>query len=301
MIRGDRNRDLSLLKGRRWDAVIDTSGYLPRAVKAAAELLSDAVELYVFISSQSAYADLSTPGVDENAPLKTLTSKQLDEADAIEGSGAASYGALYGGLKALCEQAATTAMPERVLIIRPGLIVGPDDYTDRFTYWPVRVARGGEVLAPGRPERPIQFIDVRDLSGWTISMSERHQPGIYNANSVPGRLTMQHVLDECKHASASKATFTWVGEEFLLAENVAAWSEMPLWLPEDAAPHLRGFFFLNCDRAFAAGLQIRPLRETIRDTLSWFQTDRLNEDLKAGIASDKEQALLRKWHESHSA
>ena len=301
LIKGDRHGDLAELKGRRWDAVIDTSGYLPHTVKASAELLSDAVDLYVFISSQSAYVDVSTRGVEETAPLKTLTGEQLDEANAITGSGAASYGALYGGLKALSEQAATEAMPNRVLIVRPGLIVGPYDYTDRFTYWVARVARGGEVLAPARPERVVQFIDVRDLAEWLIGMAECKQAGVYNANCDPGRLTMQHVLDECKAASASDATFTWASEKFLLEENVAAWSEMPLWLPEDAAPHLKGFMFLNCDRARAAGLQIRPPRETISATLDWYQTERPNEDLKAGIASDKEQALLRKWHEMHSA
>jgi 2'-hydroxyisoflavone reductase len=152
-IHGDRNTDLAKLAGREWDAVIDTCGYLPRSVKAAAELLSDAVDRYVFISSQSAYADVSVPGVVESSPLATLPSEQLAEANRIDSSGYPSYGALYGGLKALCEQTVEQVMPGRALIVRPGLIVGPYDYTDRFTYWVVRVARGGEVLAPGRPER----------------------------------------------------------------------------------------------------------------------------------------------------
>ena len=300
VIQGDRHHDLERLKGRSWDAVIDTCGHLPGGVKAAAEFLSDVVERYVYISSQNAYADVSTPGVDENAPLRTLTTEQLDRAYAIDTSGQPSYGELYGGLKALSEQAAIEAMPDRVLIVRPGLIVGPDDYTDRFTYWIARVARGGEVLAPGRPERPVQFIDVRDLAEWIISMVERKQAGVYNTNSDPGHWTMQQVLDECKLASRSDATFTWASEEYLLKQNVTAWSEMPLWLPEEAAPHLRGFMFINCDRARAAGLHIRPLKETVKDTLSWYQTERSNEDLKAGIAGDKEQAVLRKWHETQS-
>ena len=301
VVKGDRHGDLAELKRRRWDAVLDTSGYLPRSVKASAQFLRDAAELYIFISSMSAYADVSEPGVAEDAPLKTLTSEQLDRANAVDTSGQPSYAELYGGLKALSEQAATEAMPDRVLIVRPGLIVGPADYTDRFTYWVARVARGGEVLAPDRPERPVQFIDARDLAEWLISIVERKESGVYNANGDPGRLTMQHVLDECKLVSGSDATFTWASEEFLLQENVAAWSEMPLWLPADAAPHLKGFMFLNCDRARAAGLQIRPLRETIRDTLSWFQHERSDETLKAGITSEREQALLRKWHERQSA
>jgi len=145
-IQGDRHVELHKLTGRNWDAVVDTSGHLPRAVRAAAEILADGVERYVFISSQNAYKDVSVPGIDESYPLATLTSEQLDRANAIDTAGQPSYAELYGGLKALCEHAAEEAMPKRVLIIRPGLIVGPDDYTDRFTYWPVRVSRGGEVL-----------------------------------------------------------------------------------------------------------------------------------------------------------
>lgn len=299
-ISGDRNKDLDKLQGRRWDAVIDMCGYLPRSVQAAAEVLSGAVESYVFISSMSAYADVSVPGVVETAPLRTLTSEQLDHAYAIDTSGQPSYGALYGGLKALCEQAAEQVMPGRVLIVRPGLIVGPYDYTDRFTYWVVRVARGGEVFAPGRAERPVQFIDARDLAEWTVSMTERNATGSYNANRSPNSLTMQDVLNECKSASNSDAVFTWASEAFLHEQKVWAWSEMPLWLPEEDAPQLQGFMFVNCDKALAAGLRIRPLSETIRDTLAWAQHELHGEALKAGIDSEREQTLLRKWHESRS-
>lgn len=297
IIQGDRYTEVHKLKGRRWDAVIDTSGHLPRAVRAAAEVLADGVERYVFISTQNAYRDVAVPGIDETYPLATLTSEQLDRANAIDTSGQPSYGELYGGLKALCEQAAEEVMPGRVLIIRPGLIVGPHDYTDRFTYWPVRVARGGEVLAPGRPDRFIQFIDARDLAEWTISMIERKATGAYNAHGVPNTLTMERLLEECKSVSGSDAQFTWTTEDFLLQENVAAWSELPLWLPEEAAPHLKGFMFVSPAKAVVAGLTFRPLNETIRDTLMWFQTNRPHDALKAGLDRDKERALLYKWHE----
>src|SRR6185295_4046166 len=293
-INGDRHTELHKLRGRRWDAVVDTSGHLPRAVRAAAGVLSDAVDRYVFVSSQNAYRDVSVPGIDETYPLRTLTGEQLEQANRIDTSGQPSYAELYGGLKALCEQAAEEVMPGRVLILRPGLIVGPYDYTDRFTYWPVRVARGGEVLAPGRPERFIQFIDVRDLAEWTISMIERKATGAYNAAGVPNSLTMENLLDECRSVSGSEAQFTWISEDFLLQENVAAWSELPLWLPEEAAPHLKGFMFVSPDKAINAGQNFRPLRDTIRDTLT---TNRTNDNLQAGLDRDKERALLYKWHE----
>jgi 2'-hydroxyisoflavone reductase len=301
-IPGDRDRDLSKLQGRRWDAVVDTCGYLPRAVKASAEFLSDSINVYVFISSQSVYADVSRKGTDESAPLAMLTSEQLETANQIESSGqasAATYGKMYGGLKALCEQAAEAVLPNRVLTIRPGLIVGPYDYTDRFTYWVVRVAGGGEVLAPGYPDRCVQFIDVRDLAEWIVSMIERGETGAYNANGLPGTLTMQTLLEECQRTTGSDASFTWVSEEFLLREKVAAWSEMPLWLPEEAAPHLKGFMFINCEKAVGAGITFRPLNDTIQDTLTWCDTNGRNEQLKAGIDTDKEQRLLHKWHETH--
>ena len=296
VILGDRNTDIAKLAGRQWDAVIDTCGYLPRSVKTAAEFLSDAVDRYVFISSQSAYADVSVPGVVESSPLATLTSEQLDEANRIDSSGYPSYGASYGGLKALCEQTIEQVMPGRTLVIRPGLIVGPNDYTDRFTYWVLRVARGDEVLAPGRPERPVQFIDARDLAEWMVFLIERSASGVYNANRLPQTMTMRDVLDECRVVSGSDASFTWVSETFLREEGVAAWSEMPLWLPEEDAPQLRGFMFVNCDKAVAAGLRFRPLRETISDTLSWAKRELIYIPLKAGLDTAREEALLRKWH-----
>jgi 2'-hydroxyisoflavone reductase len=301
-IHGDRNTDLDKLSGRQWDAVIDTCGYLPRAVKASAAALADSA-CYVFISSLSVYADLSHAGVDESAPLATLTGQQLDEANAIDASGessAATYGKLYGGLKASCEQEVCKAFPDSHLIVRPGLIVGPYDYTDRFTYWVERVAEGGEVLAPGRRERSLQFIDARDLSEWIVQMVERKQTGVYNANAKVGSLTMENLLDECRATSNSDARVTWVSEDFLLEHQVAAWTELPLYLPEHAAPHLKGFMFVNSEKAIAAGLKFRPLSETIADTLAWRRTV-TDEPLQAGLDRDRENSLLLKWRERHNA
>jgi 2'-hydroxyisoflavone reductase len=299
-VRGDRNSDLAKLQGRLWDAVVDTCGFLPRTVRASTENLSHSVNRYVFISSLSVYADVSAIGVDETAPLATLTERQLEEANAIDSSGqtsAVTYGKMYGGLKALCEQAAEEVLPNRLLIIRPGLIVGPHDYTDRFTYWVVRVARGGEVLAPGPSQRYVQFIDVRDLAEWIVRLIERQETGVYNANGLPNTLTMERLLEECKVAGESDASFTWVSEDFLLQEKVASWSEMPLWLPEQAAPHLKGFMFISCDKAVGAGLRFRRLDDTIKDTLVWYMTNCLNQELQAGIDAKKERSLLQKWHE----
>jgi len=182
-------------------------------------------------------------------------------------------------------------MPGRVLVLRPGLIVGPYDYTDRFTYWVARVARGGQVLAPGRPQRHVQFIDARDLGEWTVRMIEKKQVGVYNCNGLPGAVTMGGLLDECKAVSGRDAEFTWVDEEFLAEEHVAAWSEVPLWLPE-SVERLKGFMFVSVDKAIEAELSLRPLRNTIADTLTWRQTVAIEEPWKAGLDPEKERRLL---------
>ena len=296
-ILGDRNSDLAKLQGRTWDAVVDTCGFVPRSVRASAKLLSNLVDRYVFISSISAYADFKAIGKDETEPVATLTEEQLEEANAIEMSTGTSYGKLYGPLKALCEQTVEDVMRNRALVIRPGLIVGPYDYTDRFTYWVLRVARGGEVLSPGRPDQYLQFIDVRDLAEWTVKMVEDRQTGVYNATGVPNEVTMQLLLEECKAVTGSDASFTWVDEEFLLARDVAAWSEMPLWMPEEAAPDYKGFMFVNCDKAFGVGLKTRALGLTIRDTLNWWRANRATEELIAGIDGPKEKGLLEGWRQ----
>jgi len=216
-LHGDRATDLSALQGRHWDAVIDTCGYVPRIVRLSAEALAGATDHYTFISSLSVYADTSQPGTDESAPVGTLEDETVEQVT----------GETYGPLKALCERAVEQTLPGRALVIRPGLIVGPFDPTDRFTYWPHRVAQGGEVLAPGRPARPVQFIDVRDLAEWTLDMVEAKRTGVYNADGPAQPLPMEQLLDTCKIVSGSAARFTWASEEFSAEQQVEAWSQMP--------------------------------------------------------------------------
>lgn len=298
-LRGDRWRDFHALAGREWDAVIDTNGYIPSIVRASASALAAAVGQYVFISTVSVYSNVSVIGVDETAPVSTITPEQLREAENItppaRGVIARVYGEEYGGLKALCEQGVEEILPGRTLNIRPGLIVGPYDYSDRLTYWPGRIARGGEVLAPGRPQRPVQLIDARDLAGWTMHMIETGQVGTYNATGPAEPLTMGEILDACKLASGSNATFTWVDEDFLLGEKVRPWSQIPLWLPEQ--PENAGFNAISIAKALAAGLTFRPIIETVRDTLAWDVTRSADGERQAGLAADDEAHLLEAWHQ----
>jgi 2'-hydroxyisoflavone reductase len=295
-LRGDRDGDLEALRGRRWDAVIDTSGYVPRLVRASAALLADAVGLYVFISSVSVYEDFSRP-VDEDSPLATLADGGVEEVN----------GETYGPLKVLCERAAEEEMPGRVLVIRPGLIVGPHDPTVRFPYWTARVARGGEVLAPGNPDAQVQLIDARDLAGWAVRMAEGGRAGVFNASGPDYVLTMRRLLGECRAAAGSDAVFTWVDEQFLLERGVGAWGEMPLWIPESDESH-KYFLRVSVERAIAHGLAFRPLAETARDTLAW-QRERAGQPLPAkpgvpqpdvSMKPDRERQLLDEWRESSS-
>lgn len=298
-LRGDRWSELDLLAGRTWDAVIDTSGYVPSSVRASARMLAGAVGQYVFISSISVYDDVSVIGVDESAPVSPITSEQLREVESItppaKGVIARVYGELYGGLKALCEQAAEESLPGRTLNIRPGLIVGPYDYSDRFTYWAVRLARGGEVLAPGRPDRVVQLIDARDLAAWTICMVETGQMGVYNATGPAQPLTMGEMLSVCQHVGASDTTFTWVDEALLLAEKVQPWSQIPLWLPDE--PENAGFSAVSIEKALSAGLTFRPLAQTVSATLAWDRTRPADREWQAGLTAAEEARLLKAWHE----
>jgi 2'-hydroxyisoflavone reductase len=284
-LHGDRDSDLATLEGRRWEAVIDTSGYLPRVVRRSAELLAGAVDQYTFISSLSVYANPSLPGLDEGAPLARLADETVETVD----------GETYGPLKALCEKAVQEGLPGRALILRPGLIVGPYDPTDRFTYWPHRVAQGGEVLAPGRPGRAIQFIDVRDLAEWNIRLLEAGKTGVYNANGPEPRPSMAALLDTCRSVSVSPSRFTWVDEAFLLEQGVEPWMQMPLWVPE-SDPEAAGFFGFDVSKALAAGLTFRPLAETVSATLAWDATRPPARPWRAGISRDREAELLSAWH-----
>ncbi len=285
-LHGDRDSGLAPLAGRRWDAVIDTSGYLPRVVRASAELLAGSVGTYVFVSSKSVYADMSLPGVDETAPVAALPVGATTEE---------MTGETYGPLKALCEREVEAALPDRALIVRPGLIVGPHDPTDRFTYWPHRMARGGEALAPEPREKHIQFIDARDLAEWIVRMVERGATGVYNANGRPGELTMAVLLEACIGVAGAYTTLTWVGESFLTKHGVGAWMDLPLWIPTTETA-LAGFLEGSVARALAAGLTFRPLEQTIGDTLAWDAMRSADGPRKAGLAPEREAELLAAWH-----
>jgi 2'-hydroxyisoflavone reductase len=292
-LRGDRKESVQPLAGRRWDAVIDTCGYVPRVVRMSAELLADAVDHYTFISTISVYSDSKTCGQDEGAPLMKLEDETTEEVT----------GETYGGLKALCEREAERAMPGRALIIRPGLITGPHDPSDRFTYWPVRVQKGGEILAPGPPGTPVQHIDVRDLAEWTLRAVEQKLTGVFNATGPdyappPRMLTMDEVLDTCLDVTGSDATFTWVTPGFLIGNEVGAFTEVPLWVPGEDW----GATTVRVKKAIDAGLTFRPLATTIKDTLEWHavrhgEGEGSGEEiaLRAGLAVEREQDLLAKW------
>jgi nucleoside-diphosphate-sugar epimerase len=290
-LRGDRSHDVEALEGRRWDAVIDTCGYVPGIVRKSAELLADAVERYTFISSCSVYANYDLGGNDEHAPVRTITSQEVYEAEKIDPgdrASAVSYGQMYGGLKALCERAAEEAMPGRVLNVRAGLLVGSYDYSDRFTYWVHRVAQGGEVLAPGQPGRRVRVIDARDLAEWVIRMTEVRGTGVYNATGAEDGLTMGRLLEECRTVSGSHATIIWASDQFLLDQKVGVWSEMPLWLPED----YNGIFHVNNDKAIGSGLTFRPLSVTLKETLTWDATRSSDIERQAGLKPERERELL---------
>jgi len=278
-LKGDREGDLNPLRGRKWDAVVDTCGYVPRIVKKSAEGLAGSVEHYTFISSINAYADLSKPGIDENFPLATLDDPSVEEVT----------GETYGPLKVLCEKEAERAIPDRVLVLRCGLIVGPYDPSDRFTYWPVRISEGGEVLAPGPSERQIQFVDVRDLVEFILHMVKERVGGTFNATGPAYRLTMRDFLEECNELSGRAARLTWVSERFVIESDV----QMPGWVPEGWV----GMFAVNCNRAIAAGLSFRPFAATLQDTLDWHATRPADYVLKAGPDQRSEKKLLHIWHQ----
>ena len=286
-LRGDRDPNvgdgLNALRDRVWDAVVDTSGYVPRIVGASAELLSGCGH-YSFVSSISAYASFSQPDQDETAPTATLEDPDTED-----------VAAHYGGLKAACERALDAAMPGRALNVRAGLIVGGYDQTDRFTYWPARIATGGEVLAPGSPDALTQFIDAQDIAVWMLRMIERGTVGVWNVTGKPMRLG--DLLDAIKLETKSDASFTWVAEDFLLENNVQPWmgeNSLPLWIPS-TDESMGGFAQFSIARALENALHFRPLALTLEDTLSWLRSRPADHTWRSGLSADRERELLSAW------
>lgn len=295
---GDLNTDTSALKGRQFDVVIDNPTTSPTWVRNVAQYMKGNTGHYIFISTISVYPDNATPDANETAP----TTPMPDGLDPYTVD-AQNWRRYYGALKSRSEQDVQADYPGIFTIIRPGLIVGPLDPSDRFTYWPVRVARGGEVLAPGAPNDVTQFIDARDLAEWTVRMAEKGPKeggGIYNATGPRTPLPMGQFLDSCKDVAKSDARFTWVPWSFLHEQKVREWRDMPIVVPPDGPT--AGFSRRNIDRALAKGLTFRPLDVTIRDTLAWNATrpqadqDRLAAGAIAGMSAQREAEVLAAWH-----
>jgi 2'-hydroxyisoflavone reductase len=291
---GDRNGQLDALKGRKWDVVIDNPATLPIWVRDAAQILKGNVDRYVFISSIAVYADTSKPGIDETAPLAKYTG--ADPMKETSATMRASNFALFGPLKALSEAEAEKWFPGKALIIRPGYIVGPGDESDRFTYWPVRVERGGEVLAPGTSADPIQIIDARDLAEWTIRMVEQGATGNFNAVGPKSKLTIGRMLAEIKKTTNSDARFTWVDTNFLASQKVL--DDIPIWTSPNG-PEV-GYHLMNINRAISKGLTFRSLSDTTKATLDWFkkQTAERQSKMRAGLKPEREAEVLAAWHAS---
>ncbi len=276
---GDRDGALDALRGREWDVVVDTSGYVPRVVRQSAELLRGSAERYVFVSSISVYASFAVPH-DEAGTVATLDDPATEDVQEA-----------YGALKAACEEVVEEAFPDRALHVRAGLIVGPHDPTGRFTYWPHRIARGGDVLVPGTRERRVQFVDVRDLAEWMLTASRSGAHGPFN---VTGSRTMGDVLDACREATGSDARAVEVDEAFLVEREVGQWMELPLWV-DTHDPDWGALMRVDTSRADAAGLRHRPLTDTVRGAL---------EDAGlvdgVGLTAEREAALLAAWRAGQS-
>lgn len=288
-------KGLSQLAGKKWDAVIDTSGFFPRMVKASAELLAPNVKQYVFISSISVYKDTSVAGYDENTPLETLADPTVEEFGPDFSN--------YGGGKALSEQAAEAAMPGRVTNVRPGFIVGPRDTSGRFLYWVVRSSLGGNMIVPGRPADPIQIIDVRDLSDWIIRCIETNTVGRFNATGPEKELSMRGMLEGLRKGVGSDVAFTWIDDEYLKGQGLDE-NQFPLYAPPSGKT--AGFHRCNISRALAKGLKFRPVPDTAKVTLEWYKS--LPAELQAKIAPqlaqnpkggelwiEKEKRILTAW------
>lgn len=285
---GDRKGQIDALRGRKWDAVIDDTGYIPKFCRMSADLLAPNVGFAVFVSSISAYADFLQPR-DESAPTGVLTDPQVEQVT----------NETYGPMKAACERATLEAFSGRSCVVRPGYIVGPKDGNDRFPFWPVRYARGGEMLVPGTSDDPIQLIDARDLAAWMIGLVEKRTTGIFNAVSPARMFKMSDLIDACKRTVPNADTrLTWTPEEFLFKH----WTEesdigVPPWAPMGGKEP--GFSLTPGERAQQTGLRIRPIYDSMRDTYEWFKTTppERQQKLRAGIDPQLEIDTLRKWHE----
>lgn len=289
-LRGDRDGGLDELRaaiegGRRWDAVVDTSGYVPRIVRDSATLLAPATDHYIFISSISVFAETDKVGLDERSAVARLDDPTVEEVT----------GETYGALKALCEAAAEEAMPGRTTNVRPGLIVGPGDPTDRYTYWPARLDRGGPTIAPGRAEDPVQFIDARDLAAWLVTCVEARHVGIYNATGPAEKTTIGALIDDCRGAAGSDAELVWIDAEFLAEREVLPWVHMPVWIPPESPEG--GIGQVSIAKALAAGLSFRSGRETAEDTLLYWRglPEERRAKPRAGLDPAKEAEVLADW------
>ncbi|KPJ90723.1 MAG: hypothetical protein AMS18_10170 [Gemmatimonas sp. SG8_17] len=296
---GDRNDDLRALEGRRWDVVLDNHATLPRWVRQTAQLLKNSAEQYIHVSTISVYDGESTsmggerdaePGSAEEDRLRIDEDSNL--AMLPEGhEGEEVTGQTYGPFKVMAEQEAQRAFPGRATIVRPGLIVGPGDPTDRFTYWPVRIDRGGDVLVPGDGLDSVQIIDVRDLTEWIVRLAEDGIAGTFNATGPASRLAMAEMVYGIRAATSSPVRFTWVDNGFLADHEVRPWSDMPVWIPADRLS------FVRIDRALEKGLTFRPLAVTARDTIDWHQTrpEEQRNSMRTGLKPEREAELLEEW------
>jgi 2'-hydroxyisoflavone reductase len=292
---GDRNGDLEALHGRAWDAVVDTTGFAPRTVRAACELLAGSVGTYVFVSTTGVYSETARVGCDETSRLRQLA----DETDDLETEDDVKH---YGALKVLCEQEVEAAFPGSAVLLRPGPIVGPHDPTDRFTYWVRRAAAGGPAIVPGPPDRLVQHIDARDLMRIAVETAERGPYGPFNIGSAP--YTFEHFLDACTAVAGAEVEWVWADEDWLLEQGVQAPWELPVWLP-GAINQGR----LACDpsKALAAGFALRPLEETVRDTLEWdaarprplHRGQVGNRYHVIPVEPEREAELVRNWRVTH--
>jgi len=283
---GDRKGQLDSLRGRTWDVVVDDTGYIPKFVKMSAELLAPNVGYCLFISSISAYASFAQPN-DERSPTGKLSNPETEEITSDT----------YGPMKALCEQYSMDAFKGHLSIVRPGYIVGPLDPSDRFTYWPVRASKGGEMLAPGTPHDPIQIIDVRDLAAWMMKLVESRTKGYFNAVSTPGAFAIGGLISSSQNATPQAGTtVTWVPEDFLAAHWKADELDLPPWSPMKG--DTAGASLTATKLASQTGLRCRPLQDTVRDTLAWFQSlpAERQAKLRAGLDPQKEADTLRSWH-----